>query len=86
MKINNKTLDPDQAVRGAFNNNHMEHIDGTRSWTAKKTMHGLKKKDTPKLQSCQIIYHYIRPCEGLAGGTPAEMRRIEINGENKWIT
>ena len=30
-------------------------------------------------------YSFIRPHMGLDGATPAEMTRIEIDGENKWM-
>ncbi len=51
-----------------------------------KTMRGLKKADTPILKGCQIFHNYIREHQALKGRTPAEKCRIEIEGENKWLT
>jgi putative transposase len=49
-------------------------------------MRGLKKKDSPILQSMQIFHNYNRPHEGLDGKTPSEACGIEVGGDNKWIT
>ena len=51
-----------------------------------KTMRGLKKVDTPILKGYQLYHNYFRKHEGLNGRTPAEIARIRIEGENKWIT
>ena len=51
-----------------------------------KVMSGLKKADTPIIKGYQIYHNYLRPHEGLDGRTPAEVRGIKIEGENKWIT
>jgi transposase-like protein len=42
------------------NNNKMERINGEIR-DREKTMHGLKKKDTPNLQGMQLFNNYIRP-------------------------
>jgi hypothetical protein len=68
-----------------MNNNKMERINGEIR-DGEKTMRGLKKKDTPILQGMQVYHNYIRPHEGLDGKTPVEACRIELKGDNKWIT
>lgn len=67
------------------NNNKMERINGEIR-DREKVMRGLKVKETPILQGMQIFHNFIRPHEGLAGKTPAEVCGIELKGENKWIT
>jgi putative transposase len=51
-----------------------------------KTTRGLKKIDTPILKGCQIFHNYIREHQALGKKTPAEKFRIEIEGDNKWLT
>jgi hypothetical protein len=34
----------------------------------------------------QVYHNFIKPHEGLNGKTPAEACRIELKGDNKWIT
>ena len=52
-----------------------------------KTMRSLKKVDTPILKGMQIYHNYIREHQGLQERmTPAEKCRIEIEGENRWLT
>lgn len=46
----------------------------------------LKKSDTPILAGMQIFHNYVRPHMGLEGKTPAEAARIEVQGNDKWIT
>ncbi len=51
-----------------------------------KTMHSLKKVDTPILKGLQIYHNYMRPHKGLNDETPAERYGIKIEVENKWLT
>ena len=72
-------------IRGDYNNNKMERLNGEIR-DREKVMRGLKKKDTPILKGYQIYHNYIREHEGLDGKTPAEACGIEIKGKNKWLT
>ena len=45
-----------------------------------KTMHGLKRDETPFVEGCRIYYNFIRPHLGLSGTTPAEMAGVGVNG------
>lgn len=49
-------------------------------------MRTLEKPDTPILAGMQIFHNYVRPHMALNGKTPAEAARIEVEGENKWLT
>jgi hypothetical protein len=49
-------------------------------------MCSLKKVDTPIISGYKIFHNYVRPHEGLAGKTPAEVSGIVVGRENKWIT
>jgi transposase-like protein len=67
------------------NNNKMERINGEIR-DREKTMRGLKIKETSILRGMQVYHNFIKPHEGLNGKTPAEACRIELKGDNKWIT
>ncbi len=68
-----------------MNNNKMERMNGEIR-DRKKTMRGLKTKDTAILQGYQLFHNYFRPHEALDGKTPAEACGIKIEGKNKWLT
>lgn len=72
-------------IRGDYNNNKMERLNGEIR-DREKVMRGLKKKDTPILKGYQIFHNFIRSHEGLNGKTPAEACGIKVKGKNKWIT
>jgi putative transposase len=72
-------------LQGDNHNNKMERFNGEVR-DREKVMRGLKKIDTSILTGYQIYHNYLRPHEGLEGKTPAEVCRIKIKGENKWIT
>jgi hypothetical protein len=72
-------------LTGKHNNNKMERLNGELR-DREKVMRGLKKPDTPIIPGYQIYHNYVRPREALEGKTPAEACRIEVQGENKWLT
>jgi len=67
-----------------MNNNKMERFNGEIR-DREKVIRGIKKDDTPILKGYQISHNF-RLHEGLEGRTPAEVCRIEVRGENKWVT
>jgi len=73
-------------LSGNINNNKMERFNGEIRDREKRTMRGLKTKDTPILTGYQIFHNYIREHEGLEGKTPAEACGIKVEGSNKWKT
>lgn len=72
-------------LQGDFNNNKMERMNGEIR-DRERVMRTLEKSDTPILSGMQIFHNYIRPHQALNGKTPAEIARIEIHGNNKWLT
>lgn len=72
-------------LQGDHNNNKMERLNGEVR-DREKVMRGLKKIDTTILTGYQLYHNYIRPHEGIANMTPAEMCGVKIRGDNKWKT
>lgn len=53
------------------------------------TLHNARKilfKDSPTLKGYQLYHNFIGPHMSLEGKTPAEMRGIKVEGDNKWKT
>lgn len=67
------------------NNNHVERLHGEIR-SREKTMRALKKSETPIIEGHRLYHNFIKPHESLNGKTPAEMARITIEGNDKWIT
>jgi transposase-like protein len=73
------------SIKGERNNNKMERLNGEIR-DREEIMRGLKKPETPIIPGYQIYHNYVRPHEALDGKTPAEACRIQVQGENKWLT
>jgi hypothetical protein len=71
-------------IQGDRNNNKMERFNGEVR-DREKVMRAIKKPDTPILKGYQIFHSCIRPHEALDDKTPAEVCRIKIEGQNKWL-
>jgi len=65
-------------------NNVLERMHGSIR-EREKVVRGLKVDETPIIPMNQIYYNFIRPHQGLQGGTPAEMAGIGIEEENRWM-
>ena len=65
-------------------NNVLERMHGSIRERG-RVMRGIKVDDTPILPMNQIYYNFIRPHQGLNGRTPAEMARVGISKENRWM-
>ncbi len=72
-------------LEGTHNNNKMERLNGEIR-DREKMMRNLKKEDSPILKGYQIFHNYVRPHMGLKGKTPADLARIEVKGDDKWLT
>jgi transposase-like protein len=72
-------------MSGDKNNNRMERFNGELR-DREKVTRNIKKSDTPILTGMQIFHNYVRPHMALDGKTPAEKARIEVQGDNKWLT
>lgn len=51
-----------------------------------KVIRGLKNVTISVLTGYRLYHDFIRPHEGIANQTPAEMCGVEIEGDNKWKT
>ena len=51
-----------------------------------KVTRNLKKSDTPIISGMQIFHNFVRPHMALEGRTPSEAARIEVKGQDKWLT
>jgi len=67
--------------QGDKGNQKMEAFNGTVR-AREKTMHSLKKPETPVIPGYQIYHNYIRPHEALEGKTPAEACGIKVEGKD----
>jgi hypothetical protein len=46
----------------------------------------LNNENNDKRLSCRAYYNYVRPHQGLNGGTPAQAAGIELElGQNRWM-
>jgi hypothetical protein len=63
----------------------MEQLNGEVR-DREKVMRGLKNVNTSVLTGYQLYHNFIRPHEGIANQTPAEMCGVKIEGDNKWKT
>ena len=57
----------------------LERLNGEVRYR-EKTIRGLKKIDIPIISGYQIFHNYVRPNEGLARKTPAEVSGINVEG------
>ena len=67
------------------NNNIQERLNGEFR-DREKVFRGLKKDDSPTIAGIQLYHNYIKEHMGLDNFTPADKARIEIKGDNKWLT
>jgi len=63
----------------------MEAFNGTVP-SREKVMRSLKRDDTPILEGYRIFHNHVRPDMALDHKTPGQMARIEVRGEDKWLT
>ena len=66
-------------------NNKLEKLNGEIR-DKEKTTRGVKKMDSVVLKDYQLYHNYFIEHDGLVGKTPADVAKIKIEGQNKWIT
>ena len=71
-------------MSGNVNNNRMERFNELRD--QEKIVRDVKKQDNPLPTGYRIYHNYVRPHMALSGKTPSELAKIEVRGQDKWLT